>query len=266
MTVDRYFHKRFGSAPFRELGKTSDVDILIAGCGTGQHPIESAQEITGARVLAIDLSLASLAYAQRKTRAAGLTNIDYAQADILGLGSIGRTFDIVEASGVLHHLADPMEGWRVLLSLLRPGGIMNLGLYSELGRADIKAARTYIAERDYGRSVQDIRRCREELLNVDGGARFNKIPGFSDFFSTSACRDLLFHVQEHLFTLPTIKSFVRENNLQFLGFQLGTQIFEAFRNRFSADGAATDLDLWQLFEAENPTTFSGMYQFWIQKR
>ncbi len=266
MTVDRYFHKRFGSASFRELGKASDVDILIAGCGTGQHPIETAQEITGARVLAVDLSLASLAYAQRKTRAAGLTNIEYAQADILGLGSIGRTFDIIEASGVLHHLADPMEGWRVLLSLLRPEGVMHLGFYSELGRADIVAAQTYIAERGYGRSAQDIRRCRQELLNLNGGTRFNKILGFNDFFSTSACRDLLFHVQEHRFTLPAIKSFLRKNNLQFLGFRLDTQIAEAFRNRFSADGASTDLDLWHLFEAENPTTFSGMYQFWVQKR
>jgi Flp pilus assembly protein TadD/SAM-dependent methyltransferase len=266
MTVDRYFHKRFRSAAFRELGKASDVDILIAGCGTGQHPIETAQEITGARVLAVDLSLPSLAYAQRKTRAAGLTNIEYAQADILALGSIGRTFDIIEASGVLHHLADPMEGWRVLLSLLRPGGVMHLGLYSELGRADIVAAQAYIAERGYGRSAQDIRRCRQELLNLNGGTRFNKILGFNDFFSTSACRDLLFHVQEHRFTLPAINSFLRKNNLQFLGFRLDTQIAEAFRNRFSADGASTDLDLWHLFETENPATFSGMYQFWIQKR
>src|SRR6266849_181454 len=266
MTVDRYFHKRFGSASFRELGKASDVDILIAGCGTGQHPIETAQEITGARVLAVDLSLASLAYAQRKTRAAGLTNIEYAQADILGLGSIGRTFDIIEASGVLHHLADPMEGWRVLLSLLRPGGVMHLGFYSELGRSNIVAARTFIAERGYGRSAQDIRRCRQELLAFDDGTPLKLVAGFSDFFSTSACRDLLFHVQEHRFTLPAIKSFLRKNNLQFLGFRLDTQIAEAFRNRFSADGASTDLDLWHLFEAENPTTFSGMYQFWVQKR
>jgi len=159
-----------------------------------------------------------------------------------------------------------MEGWRVLLSLLRPGGVMHLGLYSELGRADIVAAQAYIAERGYGRSAQDIRRCRQELLNLNGGTRFNKILGFNDFFSTSACRDLLFHVQEHRFTLPAINSFLRKNNLQFLGFRLDTQIAEAFRNRFSADGASTDLDLWHLFETENPTTFSGMYQFWIQKR
>jgi Tfp pilus assembly protein PilF/SAM-dependent methyltransferase len=266
MTVDRYLRKKFRSCSYRELGKSSEVDILIAGCGTGQHPVETAMTFTGARVLAVDLSLASLGYAQRKSRTAGLTNVEYAQADILKLGSIGRTFDVIEASGVLHHLADPMAGWRVLLSLLRPGGVMHLGFYSELGRADIVAAQGFIAERGYGRSPEDIRRCRQELLTFDDSTPYRKILDFSDFFSTSGCRDLLFHVQEHRLTLPAIKAFLSENNLEFLGFELSAQKAEAFRKSFSAAGAVTDLELWHIFETENPPTFSNMYQFWVQKR
>ena len=76
-------------------------------------------------MLAVDLSLSSLCYAKRKTRELGLTNITYAQADILRLGTLPRRFDVIESSGVLHHLADPLAGWRVLLSLLRPGGFMS---------------------------------------------------------------------------------------------------------------------------------------------
>jgi 2-polyprenyl-3-methyl-5-hydroxy-6-metoxy-1,4-benzoquinol methylase len=118
------------------------------------------------QILAVDLSLTSLAYALRKSRAACMTNVDYAQADILKLGSIGRTFDIIEASGVLHHMADPMAAWRLLLSLLRPRGLMHLGFYSELGRTDIVTAQRFMAERGYGRSADDIRRGRQELLAV----------------------------------------------------------------------------------------------------
>jgi len=87
--------------------------------------------------LAVDLSISSLAYAKRKSRKLGLTTIEYAQADLLKLGSLGRSFDIIESSGVLHHLAAPWAGWRVLLSLLRPGGFMRLGFYSEVARRDI---------------------------------------------------------------------------------------------------------------------------------
>jgi len=264
MAADQYFRKRFRGAPFRALRKSSDMEILVAGCGTGRHPIETAQKFTGARLLAVDLSLASLAYAQRKTCEVGSTNVDYAQADILRLGSIGRTFDIIDACGVLHHMADPMAGWGVLLSLLRPGGLMRLGLYSELARADVVAARRFIAERGYSPCAQDIRRCRQELLALRDGTPCKNVLRFSDFSSTSGCRDLLFHVQEHRFTLPAIKAFLRENNLEFLGFDLAPGMAEAFRKSFP-EGSFTDLDLWHIFETENPAIFTGMYQFWIQK-
>ncbi len=92
---DQYMRSKFPAATFRNLGK-SELDVLIAGCGTGQHAIETAPRFLGARTLAVDLSLTSLAYALRKTRELGVPNLEYAQADILKLGAIGRTFDVIE--------------------------------------------------------------------------------------------------------------------------------------------------------------------------
>src|SRR5207302_1150253 len=111
--------------------------VLVAGCGTGQQSIRTAQQFPDARVLAVDLSRTSLAYALRKTRERGVSSIDYAQADLLKLETLDRRFDVIEAGGVLHHLADPFVGWRTLLSLLRPGGVMLLGFYSEIARRDV---------------------------------------------------------------------------------------------------------------------------------
>ena len=73
--------------------------ILVAGCGTGQHAIATAQQYPGASVLAVDLSLASLAYAKRKTLELGLTDIEYRQADILALDGLQERFDLIECSG-----------------------------------------------------------------------------------------------------------------------------------------------------------------------
>ena len=263
--IEVYLRQQFPNVDLQTLPTSNGLDILIAGCGTGQHSIETARRFTGARVLAIDLSLTSLCYAKRKTQALGAKNIEYAQADVQQLQAIDRTFDIIEVSGVLHHLADPLAGWRVLLSILRPGGFMKLGLYSRLARQELTAARTFISQRGYRPSAADIRQCRQELMGFGHDTPLAKVTEWADFFSISTCRDLLFHVQEHQMTLPEIGSFLSENQLRFLGFVLPSGVLQNFGRRFP-NGNTTDLALWHTFEMENPSIFVEMYEFWVQKQ
>ena len=265
VSVDGYLGQHFPFAEFEPLGtRNSDVNILIAGCGTGQHPIDTALLFSGARILAIDLSVASLSYAKRKTREVGVWNIEYAQADILKLGAIGRSFDVIESLGVLHHLADPLAGWRVLVSLLRPGGLMHLGLYSARARSGVIAARQFIAERGYSGVAADIRTCRQELIEMKDDS-LAEVVSASDFFGTSTCRDLLFHVQEHRFTLPLLKQYLAELGLRFIGFELDAPVRAQYAARFPQDRSMTNLDNWDIFESENPNAFANMYQFYAQK-
>jgi 2-polyprenyl-3-methyl-5-hydroxy-6-metoxy-1,4-benzoquinol methylase len=261
VSIDQYLRQQFPTGAFAPLNKTDSLDVLVAGCGTGQIAVASAQKYLGARVLAIDLSLGSLCYAKRSTPGDVAPRIEYAQADILKLASLGRNFDVIDSSGVLHHMADPFEGWRILLSLLRRGGLMHLGLYSEAGRHDVWAARKLIADRGIGATPDEIRSCRQELLATP----LASVTRFTDFFTTSECRDLLFHVQEARLNIPMLKTFIAEHGLKFLGFEFGLPVLQQYRSHFTASGWAwTDLDRWHTFETENPDTFSGMYQFWIQ--
>jgi tetratricopeptide (TPR) repeat protein/SAM-dependent methyltransferase len=262
--IDAYLQGKFPAAGYRPLGKAR-LAILIAGCGTGQHAIETSQRYDGADVLAIDLSTASLAYALRKTNDLGLANLHYGVADILAFDAAGRTFDVIEASGVLHHLADPMAAWRRLLSLLRPGGVMNVGLYSELARADVVRARQFVADRGHAATADGIRQCRQEMMESDD-ALLTAAWQRADFFSLSGCRDLLFHVQEHRMTLAQIAAFIADAGLVFLGFDAENAFLEQYAARFPADTAKTDLASWHRFEIENPRAFAAMYQFWVQKR
>jgi tetratricopeptide (TPR) repeat protein/SAM-dependent methyltransferase len=259
--IDAYFAAKFpAAAGYRPLGPEAP-SILIAGCGTGRHAIEISQRFAAADVLAIDLSEASLGYALRKTRELGLTNLRYGVADILALAPGGRSFDVIEASGVLHHLADPFAAWRRLLTMLRPGGVMNVGLYSELARADVVRVRGLLAERDMPATADGIRRCREELIAVPDEPLLTS----PDFYSLSGCRDLLFHVQESRVTLPQVGAFIAETGLVFLGFDADTALLEHYAREFPADAARTDLASWHRFESANPRSFAGMYQFWVQK-
>ncbi len=247
---------------------SSSPDILVAGCGTGQHAIGTASLFRNCSVLAVDLSLSSLSYAIRKTQELGITNIEYMQADILKLGQLEREFDVIESAGVLHHMDDPIAGWRVLVDRLRQGGVMKIALYSELARRCVVEARKQIVEKGYISTPDDIRRYREEMFNMDLSAdsELSKIIGSADFYSLSECRDLLFHVQEHRFTLIQIEEALNHLGLKFLGFELtDSSIRNSFSALYSEDNAETSLPLWHQFELENPDTFNGMYQFWVQK-
>jgi tetratricopeptide (TPR) repeat protein/ubiquinone/menaquinone biosynthesis C-methylase UbiE len=238
-------------------------NILIAGCGTGQQPIETASRFKDCNVLAIDLSLSSLAYAKRKTKELGLQNIDFMQADILGLGQLDKKFDIIESAGVLHHMDDPMAGWKVLTNCLKSGGLMKIGLYSELARQHIVRMREEIHQSNIGSSDDAMKLFRTDVVNSNKAHHERIIPSV-DFYSLSTLRDLLFHVQEHRFTIPHIKDCLSDLGLKFCGFE-SDKIVKNFKLTNTGKDDPYDLDKWDLYEQANPHCFMGMYQFWCQK-
>jgi tetratricopeptide (TPR) repeat protein/ubiquinone/menaquinone biosynthesis C-methylase UbiE len=245
------------------IKKVTAPSILVAGCGTGQQSIGIASQFSNCHVTAVDLSLASLAYAQRKTNELGLDNLDYLQADILHLHQMDKEFDIIESAGVLHHMDEPMVGWRVLMNLLKPGGLMRIGLYSELARHHIVEVRKEITALGVGTSENDIRKFRQSLAE-SYNENHKRLTSHSDFFSLSTMRDLIFHVQEHRFTIPQIKNCLDELGLKFCGFdnEVATSNFKELHGK---EADIYDLELWHQCEERNPQDFIGMYQFWCQK-
>jgi len=266
MAIKDLLQSIFPRQDFSDYTSPEHPEILVAGCGTGRHPVSLSSRISGAKILAIDLSLSSLAYAKRKTRELGIGDIEYAQADILELGSLDRTFDTIESVGVLHHLRDPLAGWRVLVRLLKHGGFMKIALYSELARRSIVAAREEIAAQGYTSTAEDIRRFRQHVMTHPAGSALETLVHFADFYNLSECRDLLFHVQEHRFTIPQIAAALRALGLTFIGFELpGFETGETFRQRFPNPHDFYSLDCWHAFEQDHPDTFNRMYQFWCRK-
>ena len=262
--LDAFLARRFPLARFTPPAKSS-LDYLIAGCGTGQLVAIQLQSISGVAVTAVDLSLASLGYAKRMTDEMMLP-VSYGQADILELGQLGRAFDVVDVAGVLHHMADPLAGWRVLVSLLRPGGFMRVALYSTLARRHIAATQRFIAANGWPATSDGIRAARQAICALPEEAPERRVTAMLDFFSLSECRDLLFHVQEHTFDLPAIAAFLSESELELLGFDIEPDVIHRYAQRFADDATKTNLENWGTLEQENPDAFIGMYQFWLQKR
>jgi SAM-dependent methyltransferase len=100
--------------------------VLEAGCGIGAQTVTLAERSPGARFTSVDLSVDSIAEAEQRVRSAGLTNVEFRQADIFALPFGAQSFDHVFVCFVLEHLSQPVEALRLLGRLLRPGGTITV--------------------------------------------------------------------------------------------------------------------------------------------
>ena len=241
-------------------------DVLIAGAGTGKQALQSAFAYgPQARLLATDLSAASLGYAKSAAKRYGVSNVEFMVADILDIDRLDRQFDIIECVGVLHHMADPWAGWRKLLSCLKPGGLMYLGLYSAVSRANILALR---GEPDYPGADCDDRSARDwraRLLSRPAGEPGSELTASRDFYTLHEFRDLALHASERHVTLDEISRFLTENNVTFRGFTLDPLVLSEFASKYPESRWPGNLDQWQEFERGRPRTFDAMYRFWCER-
>ena len=239
--------------------------VLVAGCGTGQHALTTATRLADADVLAVDLSRASLARAQRRAAEWALPNLRFAAADLLALGDLDQRFDLIESVGVLHHLDDPLRGWRALAGLLSPGGLMQVGLYSERGRSEVVAARALIAAEGLTADDAGLRAARRLFRALPPDHPAWPVVRSPDFYSLSGLRDLLFHACEHRTSPLGVAAMLDALGLRLLGLQHPrAEIAALYAHRFPDDPAQADLARWEALEIDHPRIFSGMMVLWCQ--
>jgi SAM-dependent methyltransferase len=101
-------------------------EVLEAGCGVGAQTVTLAQRSPDARFTSIDVSADSISEAKQRTDRAGLTNVEFRQADIFALPFTAESFDHVFVCFVLEHLSRPVAAMGILNGLLRPGGTITV--------------------------------------------------------------------------------------------------------------------------------------------
>jgi ubiquinone/menaquinone biosynthesis C-methylase UbiE len=247
--------------------KLQDKNILIAGCGTGSHILMVRDENPIGHITALDLSMASLSYAKRKiTEMDLLEDIRFIHGDILNVAQLDEEFDHIESAGVLHHMEDPLKGWKELVKLLKPGGTMKIGLYSEAARRAVVEMRNVIQEQNFPHDLDGIRAARQYVMDSAQDSVLHDLLVFRDFFSTSSCRDLIFHVQEHRYTIDRLKEELDILGLEFVEMYFSATVHRnAYVKMFPDDPHCRNLDYIKAFEEKTPETFRGMYQFKLIK-
>lgn len=259
------------STATQNITTEEEIDILSAGCGTGQQSVSYVCQYPNANFLSVDLSLSSLAYAIRQTKDLKIKNLTFEQGDILELDKLERRYDQIFCTGVLHHMDKPEDGLAALKNILKPDGMMLLAFYSELARAPVVGARNFIKEHGYQSDPDGIREFRHDvmLLNQEEDTPdfARDILGSRDFYRLSECRDLVFHVQEHRYTIPQLLEMLDRQGLEFLEFKIGNKdLLSHFQERFPDENDIRDPMKWHEYEQDHPHIFSSMYVFTVRHR
>jgi 2-polyprenyl-3-methyl-5-hydroxy-6-metoxy-1,4-benzoquinol methylase len=190
-------------------------EILVAGCGTSQAAVHALRE-PDARITAIDISETSLRHTRELQRKYGLRNLDLHRLAIEETEGLGRSFDQIVCTGVLHHLADPDTGLRALRDVLAPTGAMQLMVYATYGRTGIYMMQEYCRLLGVKAIEQELRNLGAVIgaLSADhpiaGVARRTK-----DFTYPDALADALFHPQDRAYTVPQLYAWLERCGLSF---------------------------------------------------
>jgi SAM-dependent methyltransferase len=193
----------------------ADRAILVAGCGTSQAAVHALRE-PAARVTAIDISEASLDHTRRLQQNYGLANLELHRLAIEEVGQLGRMFDEIVCTGVLHHLPDPDRGLRALRTVLVPDGAMHLMVYAAYGRAGIYMMQDYCRLLGIGPDEDEL---RDLGLAIGALAADHPIAAVTrrarDFTYPAALADALLHPQDRAYTVSQLFAWLARCGLAF---------------------------------------------------
>ena len=197
---------------FRGRQNFENFRVLVAGGGTGDNLISWAEQLRdkkGSSVVYLDMSTTSANIAKERAKIRKLKNITWINDSILNIPSLGLgQFDFVECNGVLHHLKDPDEGLKALVSVLKPTGAMNLMVYAIYGRTGVYHMQNLMrlvnkGEEDPRQKVENTKTMLKQLplhhwMNVSQKLR---ITVYTDMENDAGIYDLFLHDQDRAYNI-----------------------------------------------------------------
>ncbi len=230
-----------------------DMDILIAGCGTNQASVFAFMN-PDANVVAVDISQPSLDHQQYLKDKHGLFNLELHLLPVEELPTLGRDFDLVVSTGVLHHLADPQVGMNAVAQCLRPDGAMGLMLYAKNGRIGINLLQSLFRNLGLQQNESSIALVRQTLSLLPAAHPIRSyLSSARDLESDAGLVDTFLHGREHDFTVEDCIDLVTAAGLVFQGWFFKApyyphDLFSAPNQLYPAINALPEPTLWSMME------------------
>ena len=187
----------------------------MAGCGTSQAA-KVALRWPRAQVIGIDVSATSIEETEKLKRKHRIENLELRQLPLERAAELGRSFEHVICTGVLHHLPDPDRGLRALHDVLAPDGAMHLMVYAPYGRAGVYLLQDYCRRLGIGTTAAEIRELAASLRALPPDhplvPLLRKAPDFRD---EAGLADALLHPQDRAYSVPQLLDFLGAAGLEF---------------------------------------------------
>lgn len=192
-----------------------EYTILIAGCGTSQAAKHALRQ-PACHVVGIDISETSVRHTETLKRKHRLINLEVYQLPVERVGELGRSFDKIICTGVLHHLPDPDAGLRALQAALEPDGALHLMVYAPYGRAGVYLLQDYCRRLGIGHSAQEIRDLAATLTALPRAHPLARLLAESpDFQSADGLADALLNPQDRAYSVPQLFDWLQRCGLRF---------------------------------------------------
>ncbi len=204
------FHLFWPGKTYRE-----DLEVLVAGCGTSQAAKYALRQ-PASHVVGIDVSETSIQHTLELKRKYNLANLEVDQMPLERVGDLGRSFDKIVCTGVLHHLPDPQAGLSALREVLEPGGAIHLLIYAAYGRAGIYMLQEYCRRLGIGHTDREIRDLAFALTSLPYHHPLAHLLAESpDFQKPDALADALLNPQDRAYTVPQLYDLLKGCRLAF---------------------------------------------------
>ncbi|MGO9932220.1 MAG: class I SAM-dependent methyltransferase [Steroidobacteraceae bacterium] len=202
-------HLLWPREPYRD-----DRSILIAGCGTSQAA-RYALAWPRAAVVGIDVSTTSIQRTEKLKQKYRLDNLELRQLPVERAAELGRKFEHVVCTGVLHHLPDPDAGLRALHEVLEPLGAAHLMVYAPYGRTGIYLLQDYCRRLGIGTSSKEIKDLADSLGALPPDHPLAPLLRNSpDFRDEAALADALLHPQDRAYSVPQLLDYLAAGGLR----------------------------------------------------
>ncbi|MCV7031507.1 class I SAM-dependent methyltransferase [Mycobacterium sherrisii] len=234
-----------------------DLDILIAGCGANQAAVFAFTN-RSATVVAVDVSQSALDHQRYLKDKHGLQNLELHLLPIEKVAALGRDFDLIVSTGVLHHMADPPSGLRALARCLRRDGVIGVMLYAKYGRIGVELLES--AFRDLGLSQDEasVQAVKDiiAMLPADHPVR-SYLKVARDLQTDGALVDTFLHGRQRSYTVSECLQLVASAGLTFQGWFHKTpyyphEILTPSSKFASYTAQLTDAELWSVMERLQP--------------